>query len=103
MVTFFETAEISDTQEITTSGGVYVSGDTFFVLLSNYSTKTQIWQDNDQYQAPYRLRPLEPIDPQPGRLSFSPEDLMVELRPSFFQKALQAEPWQVGVRYNELR
>ena len=103
VVTFFETAEISDTQEITTSGGVYLANDLFHVLLSNYSTKTQIWQDAEQYRAPYRLRPLEPIDPQPGRLVFEPSTLMVEVKEGFFQKAFSAEPWQVGVRYKELK
>lgn len=103
VVTFFETAEISDTQEITTSGGVYLEDDIFYVLLSNYSTKRQIWQDNEHYEAPYRLRPLEPIEPQPGRLVFEPSNLMVEVKEGFLQKAFKAEPWQVGVRYKELK
>jgi len=103
VVTFFETAEISDTQEITTSGGVYVADNIFHVLIGNFSTKTEIWQDAEFYHAPYRLRPLEPIKAQPGRLVFQPSTLMVKVKEGFFHKTFKAEPWQVGVRYKELQ
>ncbi len=103
VVTFFETAEISDLHEITTSGGIFIEGDVFYVLISNHSTKTQIWQDNEQYQAPYRLRPLEPIDPQPGRLVFDPPNLMIEVKRGFLEQAMRGEPWQVGVKYKNLK
>ena len=103
IVTFLETAEISDTQEITTSGGIFLEGDVLYLLISNYSAKTQIWQDADQYQAPNRLRPLEPISPQPGRLVVEPAHLMVDVKHSFLQSVLKAEPWQVGIRYKGLK
>lgn len=103
VVTFFETAEISDLQEITTSGGVYLSDDIFYVLISNYSTKTQIWQDNEQFHAPYRLRPLEPIDQQSGRLVFEPANLMIEVKRGFLQEAVSGDPWQMGILYKELK
>ena len=103
VVTFFETAEISDLQEITTSGGIFLEGEVFYVLISNYSMKTQIWQDNVHYHAPYRLRPLEPIDQQPGRLVFEPSNFMVEVKRGFLENAVGGEPWEVGVRYKELK
>jgi len=102
VVTFYETAEISDLYEVTTSGGVFVHGDEFHVLLSNFRVKTPVWQDNEQYQAPVRMRPLEPIDPQPGRLLFDPPRLMVQPEDGMLRKAFLAVPWEVGVRWKEL-
>jgi len=64
--------------------------------------KTRIWQDNEQYVAPYHLRPMAPIDPQPGRLVFDPSHLMVEPQRGILNIGLTAEPWQVGVRWKEL-
>lgn len=103
LVTFYETGEVSDLYQLTTSGGLFVKGDELHFLLSNHSVKTRIWQDNEQYEAPYHLRPLEPIDPQPGRLLFDPPRLMVEPTRDMLNIGLTAEPWQVGVRYKELK
>ena len=102
IVTFFETAEISDLHEATTSGGVFVKNDALHIILSNYSVKTQIWQDNDAYEAPYRLRPLEPIDPEPGRLVFEPAQFMVQLNPSGWFETLKGKPWHAAVSYADL-
>lgn len=103
LVTFYETGEVSDLYELTTSGGLFVKGDELHFLLSNHSVKTRIWQDNEQYEAPYHLRPMEPIDPQPGRLLFDPPQLMVEPSTGMLSIGLNAEPWQVGVRWKELK
>lgn len=103
LVTFYETGEISDLYEITTSGGLFIKGDELHFVLSNHGTKTRIWQDNEQYEAPYHLRPLEPIDPQPGRLLFDQPHLMVEPERGTLNLGLTAEPWQVGVRWRELQ
>lgn len=103
VVTFYETAEISELYEITTSGGVFVKDNAIHVLLSNYSVRTQIWQDNDEYRAPFRLRPLSPIEPQPGRLVFDPPQLMIpQTEKSFTGLMKSGRPWQVGVLYQEL-
>lgn len=104
LVTFYETGEVSDLYEITTSGGLFVKGEELHFLLGNHGAKTRIWQDNEQYETPYHLRPLEPIDPQPGRLLFDPPRLMVE-EPTrgMLNIGLTAEPWQVGVRYKDLK
>jgi len=102
LVTFFETADISDLDQLTTSGGLFVKEDEIHFLLSNHAVKTRIWQDNEQYVAPYHLRPMEPIDPQPGRLVFDPLHLMVEPKRGILNIGLIAEPWEVGVRYKEL-
>ncbi len=71
LVTFYETGKVSDLHQLTTSGGLFIKGDELHFVLGNHGTKTEIWRDNEQYEAPYHLRPLEPIDPQPGRLSCS--------------------------------
>ncbi len=103
VVTFYETAEISDVHELTTSGGVFVQGDTMHLVLSNYGARTEIWQDNEQYRAPVRTRPLAPIDPEPGRLVFVPEAYMVPSREGFFTILTGGKPRRVGVRFREVR
>ena len=103
MVTFFETAEISELYQRTTSGGVFAKGDTLFVLISNYNVKTAIWQDTDAYQAPLRLRPLDSVDPQPGRLVYEPANLMVDSKIAGLGSFVKGRPWVVGVRYKELQ
>ncbi len=102
VVTFFETAEISELQEATTSGGVFVKNNALHIILSNYGVKTQIWQDNDQYEAPYRLRPLESIKPEPGRLVFEPAQFMVQLEDASWFESLKGKPWHAAVSYLEL-
>ena len=103
LITFYENVEVSDFYELTTSGGVYVKGDEIHFLISNFNVQTQIWQDNEQYKAPYHLRPMKPIDPEPGRLLFDPPNLMVESKSRLFSIGFTAEPFEVGVRWKELR
>jgi len=103
LVTFYETAEVSDLYELTTSGGLFVKGDEIHFLMSNFGVKTRIWQDNEQYEAPFHLRPLEPIDPEPGRLVFDPPHLMVDPQRGLLNMGLTAVPWEVGVRWKELQ
>ena len=103
LITFYENAEVSDFYELTTSGGVYVEGEEIHFLISNFNVQTRIWQDNEQYEAPYYLRPMEPIDPEPGRLLFDPPNLMVVKKPRLFSIGLTAKPFEVGVRWKELR
>jgi len=103
LITFYETGDISDEYQLTTSGGLFVKGEEIHFLLSNHNVKTRIWQDNEQYEAPYHLRPMEPIDPQPGRLLFDPPHLMVEPQRGILNIGLTAEPWEVGVRWKKLK
>lgn len=103
LITFYENVEVSDFYELTTSGGVYVKGDEIHFLISNFNVQTQIWEDNEQYKAPYHLRPMKPIDPEPGRLLFDQPNLMVESKSRLFSIGLTAEPFEVGVRWKELR
>ncbi len=103
VVTFYETAEISERDELTTSGAMFVRGDVMYVVLSNYGVRTAIWQDNEQYRAPVRHRPLTPIDPEPGRLVFVPAELMVRPGEGFVTKLLRGQSWRVGVRFREIR
>ena len=102
LVTFYETADISDLYQLTTSGGLFVKGEVIHFLLSNHNVKTRIWQDNEQYESPYRVRPMEPIDPQSGRLLFTPPHLMVEPRRGILNRAFNAEPWHVGILFQHL-
>lgn len=101
MVTFFETAELGEDHQLTTSGGLFVVGGHLHVVLSNFSVKTPIWQDNEQYEASYRNRPLEQMDPQPGRLLYEPREFMVESSDVEVGSRLKGRPWQVAIRYQD--
>lgn len=103
VVTFYETAEISDLHQMTTSGGVFVQGDVLYVVLSNYGVQGDIWEDNEEYRAPIRIRPLHQLEPQPGRLVFTPGHFMVQPQRGTLAGFATGEPWQVGVRFKELQ
>lgn len=102
IVTFFETAEIDGEHQLTTSGGLFVAGGNFHIVLSNFSVKTRIWQDNERYEVSYRNRPLEQMDPQPGRLRYEPFQFMVESPEGEIGSHFQGKPWQVAIRYKEV-
>jgi hypothetical protein len=110
MVTFFETAEIQTDDlernyQLTTSGGFYVAGGNLYIVLSNFSVKTPIWQDASESQneeGSIRTRPLEQLEPQPGRLIFEPQEFMVASPDGEIGSMLKGKPWQVAIRYQEL-
>ncbi len=102
MVTFFETAEIGTDDQLTTSGGLFVAAGNFHVVLSNFSVKTPIWQDNEQYEASYRHRPLDQMEPQPGRLVYVPQKYMVESPDGEIGSRFKGKPWQVAIRYRDV-
>ena len=109
MVTFFETAEIeTDDLErnyrLTTSGGFYVAGGNFYVVLSNFSVKTPLWQDASESQneeGSIRTRPLEQLEPQPGRLIFDPQEFMVASPDGEIGSMLKGKPWQVAIQLKD--
>lgn len=102
IVTFFETAEIGADDQLTTSGGLFVADGNLHIVLSNFSVKTSIWQDNEQYEAAYRDRPLEQMDPQPGRLVYDPPEYMVESPEGEIGSGFKGKPWQVAIRYRDV-
>jgi hypothetical protein len=102
IVTFFETAELDGDYQLTTSGGLFIAGGNLHFILSNFSVKTPLWQDNEQYEASYRTRPLEQMDPQPGRLSYEPRKFMVESPEGEIGSRWKGKPWQVAIQYQEL-
>ncbi len=101
LVTFFETAEIGAEGQLTTSGGLFVAGGNLHVILSNFSVKTPIWQDNEAYEASYRHRPLDQMEPQPGRLVYDPAKYMVESPEGQIGSRFKGKPWQVAIRYRD--
>ncbi len=101
MVTFFETVQLGEDHQLTTSGGLFVAGGNLHFILSNFSVKTLIWQDNEQYEASYRNRPLEQMDPQPGRLTYEPQEFMVESPEGEIGSRIKGKPWQVAIRYQD--
>lgn len=109
MVTFFETAEIeTDDLEknfaITTSGGFYVAGGNFHVVVSNFSVKTPLWQDaqRSSYDVnAVRTNSLEQLKPQPGLLVFEPREFLVDSPDGEIGSFFKGKPWQVAIRYRE--
>lgn len=102
MVTFFEKAELGEDHQLTTSGGLYIAGGNLYVVLSNFSVKTPVWQDNEQYEASFRNRPLQQMDPQPGRLVYEPREFMAENPDGEIGNRLKGKPWQVAIRYQDV-
>ena len=110
MVTFFETAEIETDDlerdfQLTSSGGFYVAGGNFYVVVSNFSVKTPLWQDAElsrNEEGSIRTRPLEQLEPQPGRLVFEPREFMVTSPDGEIGSTLKGKPWQVAIRLKEL-
>ena len=109
MVTFFETAEIETDDvernyQLTTSGGFYVAGGNFYVALSNFSVKTPMWQDAEESQneeGSIRTRPLEQLEPEPGRLIFEPREFTVASPDGEIGSTLKGKPWQVAFRLKD--
>lgn len=101
VVTFFETAQIDSDNDLTTSGGLFIAGEHLYIVLSNFSVKTRAWRDADRYEAPFRNRPLEQMDPQPGRLVFEPREYMVESPDAEIGNRWKGKPWQVAIRYED--
>jgi hypothetical protein len=109
MVTFFETAEVETDDlerdfKLTTSGGFYLAGGNFYAVLSNFSVKKPLWRDMDIAQAEegsIRNRPLEQLEPQPGRLVFEPREFMVASPDGEIGSTLKGEPWQVAIRLKD--
>lgn len=106
LVTFFETAEMETGEmgsdfQVTTSGGLYVAGGKFHVVLSNFSVKTPLWQDVEEYETSVRNRPLEQLEAQPGRLIFVPREFMVTSPDGEIGSLLKGKPWQVAIRLND--
>lgn len=109
MVTFFETAEIETDDleknfQITTSGGFYVAGGNFHVVVSNFSVKTPLWQDSQRSKYDVdavRTNSLEQLKPQPGLLVFEPREFLVESPDGEIGGFLKGKPWQAAIRYRE--
>ncbi|MCY3956507.1 MAG: hypothetical protein OXF47_11025 [Nitrospira sp.] len=103
VVTFYERGEISHLHEVRTSGGLFLQGDVLYVILSNHAAQTEIWQDVEEYHSPVRIQPLKQLEPQPGQLLFDPPQFMVPPQKESFGSIASGKPWQVGVRFKELR
>ena len=101
LVTFFETVEIDEDYELTTSGGMFVAAGNFHLILSNFSVKTPMWQDLDEAEGSYRYRPLEQMEAQPGGVVFLPQKYMTSASRAEFGSRLKGKPWQVSIRYKE--
>ncbi len=97
IVTFFETAQLGEDHQLTTSGGLFVTGGTLHFVLSNFSVKTPIWQDLEEYETSVRNRPLEQLEAQPGRLVFAPREFMVTSPDGAIGSMLKGKPWQVAI------
>ncbi len=101
IVTFYETAEWGEDHQLTTSGGLYVANGHLHIVLSNFSVKTPHWQDLEEYEASFRFRPLEQMEPKRGRLLFVPSQFMVESPGGELGSRFKGKPWQVAIRYQD--
>ena len=107
LVSFFETAEIETGEmesdfQLTTSGGFYVAGGNLYVILSNFSVKTPLWEDVEEYEVSFRTRPLDQMEPQPGRLIYEPGEFMVRAPDGEIGGTFKGKPWQVAIRLKDV-
>ncbi len=104
VVTFYETADINSIQRVITSGCVFIVGDAFHVMISNHLVKDNIFKDVEYYQAPYRLRPIRPIEhyTEPGRLLFEPDRYMIEPDEMGFGELTRGLQLHIAVRFKAL-
>ena len=81
-----------------------MAGGNFYAVLSNFSVKKPLWRDMDIAQAEegsIRNRPLEQLEPQPGRLVFEPREFMVASPDAEIGSTLKGKPWQVAIRFKD--
>ncbi len=102
LLTFYEKLADPPLHERITSGGVFVQGDLLHIVISNYRVRTEIYQDTEYYEAPYHLRPLDPISPEPARLFFHPRQSMVLPPSSPFGGLFGGKPLHIAVRYKDI-
>ena len=102
VVAFFETGQATSLQQMTTSGGIFIHGEELHLFLSNYHVLTDIGQDNEEYTSPFRLTPLVPIHPEPGKLEFDPSSYMVKLDQTNYEQFLGKQILHLGIRFREL-
>ena len=102
VVIFFETGQVTSRRQMTTSGGLYVRGEAVHIFASNYHVLTERWQDNEEYRADFSMAPLDPIDPEPGKLEFEPVEYMVKSDEKGYTKALGKPNLHVGVLFKNL-
>ena len=103
IVTFFGSVDISNFQRRIKSGGLFVQGKAIYVVISNFGTKVPIMQDVDEYKAPYRLTPLEPITSPSGSLIFVPEKFVVDPGLALLPPMIQGQKLKVGISHLELQ
>jgi len=104
IVTFIKTKDVSSQVEQISSGGVYVDGDELHIVLSNFRVRQMIWQDLDSYEAPAKLRPMNPISTQPGWFGFDQPQLAREVTASEsdFKGVWSGVSWHLAVQFKQL-
>jgi hypothetical protein len=78
LVTFYQSRPLSGMRREVTSGGVFLTGNTLHILLSNYQSHTLSTGDTGSADTmDDRLTPLRSLAPQKGTLHFEPAEFQV--------------------------
>lgn len=88
-------------RERLTSGGVFVLGDELHLVVANIQVPIPLWEGAEEERVPSYFRPLEPIEPQMGRLAlrgaFKWREVPFEA--SGFRSPYYGDaPWHVAIR-----
>jgi hypothetical protein len=74
VVTFYHTRKISALTREVTSGGLFVQGDEFHLILANFRSHTRYMADFGGAETQDdRLTPMQSLAPQDGHLDFEPD------------------------------
>jgi hypothetical protein len=103
VITFYETRYLSATSREITSGGLFVQGDEFHLIVANYRSHTNYMADYGVADSQDdRLTPMQSLAPQDGQLDFEPYSAKAEQSAGGLQKLLQWNYREVAILYKRL-
>ncbi len=104
IVTFGQTQQITTITSKVTSGGVFIDGDEFHLILSNYRSETNYAPDPgiSGTTLDARSSPLRSISPQRTRLYFEPIVALAPSREGLLSRMLQPDRREIIVLFKNL-
>ena len=103
VVTFYHSRDVSSTSREVTSGGIFVNGEEFHLVLGNYRSRTLYMSDYGAADTTDdRLTPMKALAPQRGRLAFEPASATIVPARTFMDALVRPEARELIIRYKTL-
>ena len=103
VVTFYETRYLSATSREVTSGGLFVQGDEFHLILANYRSHTHYVADYGVAETQDdRRTPMQSLAPQNSQLDFEPNSAQAVRSGGGFRGLLQWDHRELAILYKQL-